>query len=279
MKTRLVRTLATACFLLLGGFGECGNPDTFSLLSGGYVLVTPPSNLVSPGAVVLMVKDELGRAQMQTLCGPRASLSPHFLARVSETLTATYKMSKKQQFTLQADAVDRFRARAKEERVATVHVELSRPRVIEVEESDIYTHVESRTEACQRAIDSRIDAGFTPTFITSAYIADIQYTVTFQGNRNLTKKVREERMARIAANLGGGHTEITETSVRAQNLVLAIKSDVFPLTIRPTCAQPPRYTPATVNPAIESSLVEVLPTPTAPYVPPAGGWVNPVIGG
>lgn len=279
MKTRLMRTVAAAALLLLGGFGECGNPDTFSLLAGGYVLVTPPSNLVSPGAVVLMVKDELGRAQMQTLCGPRASLSPHFLARVSETLTATYRMSKKQKFSLQADAVDRFRARAKEEHVATVDVELSRPRVIEVEESDIYTHIESRTDACQRAIDSRVDAGFTPTFITSAYIADIQYTVTFKSERSLTKKIRQERMARIAANLGGGHTEITETSVRAQNLVLAVKSDVFPLTIRPTFAQPPEHTAPTKNPEIESTLVEVLPVPTAPYVPPAGGWVNPVIGG
>lgn len=278
MKTRAPCLLCLFAVLLCG-FGECSNADTFSLLASGYVLISPPSNLVSPGAVVLLLKDAQGRAQMQTLCGPRASLSPHFMPRVSETLSATYKMSRTQRITLQADAVDRFRTRAKAEDVDTVQVELSRPRVIEVAEADIYAHIDSRTEACQRAIDSRVEAGFSPTFITSAYIADIQYTVSFKHDRQLTKRVREERMARIAANLGGGHTEITDHALRAQNLVLAVKSDVFPLTIRPSNAQPPSNTAAPVPQKLDAALVEVLPEPQVPYVPPAGGWVNPVMGG
>lgn len=275
---RLPRTLALVAFLLTTGFGECQNEDAFSLLAGGYCLITPPSNLVAPGAIVMMVKDAQGRAQLQTICGPRAALSSRFLPRVSETLSATYRMSRSQRMSLQAEAVERFKTRVKTEDVQTVQVELSRPRIIEITEADVYAHVDQRTEACQRAIDSRIEAGFSPTFVTSAYIADVQYTVSFRREQTLTKRVREERMARIAGSLGGGHTEVTEHALRASNLVLAVKSDPFLLSIRPADAQPPKSTQPPGDDGVHGPMVEVLPEPLAPYVPPEGGWVNPVIG-
>lgn len=274
MRISAVIALALCCF----GFDRCSSQDAFGLIAGGFCLITPPSNLVSPGAVVMMLKDDQGRAQLQTICGPRASLSPMFSARVSDTLSSTFRMSRSQRLSLQAEAVERFRTRVSVEEVSEVQVELSRPRVVALEESDVFDHIDARTEACQRAIDTRLDAGFSPTIITQAYIADVQYLVTFRRDKQMTKRAREEKMVQIAAKLGGGHTEITEHALRAQNLTLAVRSDPFLLSIRPNAAPAPGPRPAPTHAPMGAPMAEVLPNPDAPYVVPAGGFVNPVIG-
>lgn len=277
MKTCTVRTLAAFCFLAASGFGECGNNNVVSLIGSGFTLISPASNLFTPGAVVLMTKDEQGRAALKLLCGPRGSLGPNFSPRISETMSGTYKMSKTQRFELESDAVERFKARTKVEDVRSVSVAFSNPRVLEVEEQEVIAGVDFRSPECQRAIDARMEAGFRPTFVTSAFAADIEYTVSFNREHTLTKRVMEDRMGRIAANLGGGHTEISSHSLRAVNLIVAVRADEFLLTIKPDGKRGPP--PAWPRRGLDAPFAEALPGSESPLVPPPNaGWVSPVRG-
>lgn len=277
MDTRLLRSVAAFSFLLLGGFGECRTQEAMSLVASGYTLISPASNLIAPGAIVMLKKDEQGRAQLRLICGPRASLGEHFSPRVSATMSGTYKMSRSQRVELEADAVEKFKARTKVEDVDTVSVSFTNSRVIEASEDDIVTGIEYRSEACRRAIEARIDAGFRPTFISSAFSADVEYVVSFKREREMSKRVREERMGRIAANLGGGHTEITDHSLRAVNLVLAVRNDDFAMSIRPTGAG--SQLPNDPSRGLGLPFAEAEPGSDAPPVPPPNySWVSPVRG-
>lgn len=274
---RLPRTLAVAAFLLTSGFGECQHEDAFNLARNGYTMLSPPSNLFSPGAIVMMQLDDRGQAQLKLTCGPRGNLGPRFMARVSETMSSTYKMSSRQRLSLEAEAVDRFRSRTSVDEVSSVTVSLTNPRVVEVDEASIVENVQFRSEACAQAIQMRQDAGYRPTFVTSAYIADVEYDVHFKNETRLSKRAKEDKMAKIAAKLGGGHTEVRQSSMRAVNLTIALKTDEWLLQIQPGTPKP---NAASNSPrALNAPFAEALPGSDSPLVAPEGGWVNPVIGG
>ena len=277
MNLRKFRFAAVLCLLLCGA-ERCPPESIMSLVASGFTVLSPASNLFTPGAVVMMQKDDQGRAQMKLICGPRANLGPNFNPRVSDTMSSTYRMSRTQKIELEADAIDRFKARTKVEEVDAVTVSFTRPRVLEVSDESVFENIHNRTEACQRAIDARIDAGFRPTFVTSAFAADVEYTVSFKRERELSKKIREERMGRIAANLGGGHTEVTDHSLRAVNLILAVKAEEYLLSIKPcegnSCPN------IRTRQGLGEPFADALPGSDAPLVPPPnGGWVSPIIGG
>lgn len=270
--------IAAALAFFCSGFGPCAQEQDIPPLSVyGFTMLSPPTNLFAPGAIVIMQEDEMGRAQLKLLCGPRSNLGSGFLPRVSETMSSTLKMSRSQKVTLEADAVERFRSRTQVEEVESVSVVFSNARVLQLSEDEVASGVVNRTPACQQAIDTRLANGFTPTYVTSSYIADVEYIVSFKNDASVSKVIKEQRMGRIAANLGGGHTEITEHALRALNLGLAVKLDSYLMQLKPDGHfQPTPQDPKNMYPA---PFAEALPGSDAPLVPPAGGWPNPVIGG
>lgn len=262
----------------LAGFGPCRQEVDLPPLSvHGFTMLSPPTNLFAPGAIVIMQEDEVGRAQLKLLCGPRANLGASFLPRVSDTMSSTLRMSRSQKVTLEADAVERFRSRTQVEEVESVSVVFSNARVLALSEDEVAYGVANRTPACQLAIDTRLANGYHPTYVTSSYIADVEYIVNFKNDASISKSVKEQRMGRIAANLGGGHTEITEHALRALNLGLAVKLDSYLMQLRPDGGYTRAFDNFAGDPA--KPFAEALPGSEAPLVPPEGGWPNPVIGG
>lgn len=275
---KATRAYIAALAFAFCGFGPCQQEaDVPPLSVYGFTMLSPPTNLFAPGAIVIQQEDELGRAQLKLLCGPRANLGGFFSSRVSDTMSSTLKMSRSQKVVLEADAVERFRSRTQVEDVESVSVVFSNARVLQLSEDEVAEGVTNRTAACQLAIDTRLANGYHPTYVTSSYIADVEYIVSFKNDASISKSVKEQRMGRIAANLGGGHTEITEHALRAVNLGLAVKLDDYLMQLKPDGGYTSKYVDAAHPPV--TPFAEALPGSDAPPVPPAGGWPNVVIGG
>jgi hypothetical protein len=241
----------------------------------GFTLLSPPSNLFAPGAVVLMTTDDNNHAQLKLVCGPRANLGASWMPRVSDTVSSSFKMSRVQRVELEAEAVDKFRSRTKVEDVQSVTVSFTNPKILEISEAEVIEAIDERSTACRLAIDARQDNGYRPTFVTSAYAADVEYTVAFKRDAQMTKSVKEKRMGQIAASLGGGHTEITEHSMKAVNLILAVRADEYLMCIKPNGER--STTPSDAVQRLNTPYAEAVQESDAPLVPPAnGGWVSPI---
>jgi hypothetical protein len=224
-----------------------------------------------------MQMDPQERAQLRLVCGPRANLGADYMPRVSETVSSTLRLSKSQRIELEADAVDRFRARTSVEDVASVSVAFTNARLLEADDSEIFRLIHNRTDSCQQAIDARLSAQQEVTMVSSAFIADVTYEVLFKRSASMEKRVAEGKMAEIAGKLGGGHTEVTDHTIKAVNLVIGVKTDVFFMGVKPHCAPEPRK--RTAEPELPLGVLEADNASDAPLVPPSGGWANPVRGG
>lgn len=268
-------TLLALCVVLCG-FERCNDPR-IGMQFAGYTQLSPPSNLYVPGAIVVVELDPQKRAQLRLVCGPRANLGASYMARVSDTVSSSLRLSKSQRIELEADAVDRFRARTSVEDVQNVSVSFTNARLLEADDSEIFRLIYNRTEPCEAAVEARKQAGHNVTMVSSAFIADVTYDVSFKSSVNVDKRVTIDKMTAIAGKLGGGHTEVTDHTIKAVNLVIGVKTDQFYMGIKPQCAPKPRdHGSQDVLPA---GVLEAGTEADAPLIPPAGGWANPVRGG
>lgn len=267
---RLLLALPLAYLGTTAFTGPCGCDTDVMIASHGYTPLKPPSNLLQPGSIVAITHRRPFQAAL--ICGPRASLGPNWKPQESPTSSQmTSKMNGKD-FKVEASMMEAIRADARFSQVQSITATLNHARIVELRDEDVIRGQAERSEDCTAAIHSRMARGYRITMISSALSGDAVWQVRFATEAHLEGRAKLDMMDQLAIELGGNATSVTESEIRANDLVWGIKDDAYlvslglPDELMPT---PDNHDPAAGFLTRDLGRARILPIPDAPVVAPS----------
>lgn len=255
-------TALGALTVSVSGF-ECCDFSGALMRSYGYTQVKPPSNLMMPGSIVAVSHRRPFTAAL--VCGPRASLGSNWAAQESPTADAMTQKMNGRNLKIEANMLESIKMDARFSSIASVTMQISRARIVELRDEDVIQGVAHRSEACQTGIRERLRRGFKITMISSALSGDVTYKVRFQTQASLDARAKLDCLDQLAVELGGGATSVSATEIRAVDLVWGVRDDAYLSSIGVPDELMPAPAPATrIIP--NERTANILPIPDAPVV-------------
>ena len=217
----LLRCFAAAAMLALSG---C--PKLNAVLHGfGFAEMRPPSQLLTPGAVVFVESKRPFAAGV--ICDQAMSLGKKFVPVNSPTSNSTLNKAANVKMDVGADVFDLVKGKADVSAIRTIKVELHNPVIYTLTDLDVLRGAKDRDPLCSEAIMARLRAGFPVTMISKALMADVTYSVSWKQDASLDAKARIDALSGLAPHLGVAQGSVRESSIVGKNLFWGVMDDTY----------------------------------------------------
>lgn len=216
---------AMVAFVFLGG---PDNQDLKRLLAdNGFIELRPPSMLVQPGTWVEVQKRNPLR--LATVCSPQSALGltkEQLLQSASANTSLTRSFDGSYDIGLEALNLGNFATKSKI--VQSVELRLSKVRLIELADDEIFKSLPRRDPACAEAIRARLENNpDTLTMIDTVLIADAEYRFTFKGDADAGARSQLVDAVATKAGLSIGAQRSDSSVLIGRDLVWGVKDDRF----------------------------------------------------
>lgn len=191
----------------------------------GFASVAAPNTFLMPGTVV-MVQDH-APFTAQVICTAEQSLGPFYKAAESKTTSTEVQKANGQEFDVGADFLQIAHLKGKFCNVRSISAKLSNARLLELNDTDMYDHVQYRSPSCRRAIEGRANTKAKLTMIQAALVADAQYSIVYNHENGFNAAANLEELQGLAAELGGKVSIKGSTHIEGENLIFGIRDDAF----------------------------------------------------
>lgn len=195
------------------------------LTADGYVELRPPSNFFMPGTWVEILSTN--PLHLSIICSPSQALGlndTHALATSgSETVDIASKLAPR--YALDAELWRSLKTRTDLSVVRDISFSLSNVRLLEITDDAVFGGFKSRTAECKEAIAFRLDRKNPVSMIKAAFIADVAYVITFDGD--IGADVRASVARDLALDLGVkvDNAETSKSRLVGQGLIWGIRDD------------------------------------------------------
>lgn len=186
--------------------------------------ITPPSNLLAPGAVVMR---KHGFGEVRLLCTAEESLGADFKASQSRTIGGRFSRGKQVGWRLSGDALKQVKIAANSDTVESVHVKVSQARIENLTDTDVFLALSHRSAACAAAMRRRREQGWELSLITRCLRADVSYGIQFKDEGAVDVQAKLANLQAVNAALGGSFQSTSDRSAAASNLIWGFSDDVY----------------------------------------------------
>lgn len=216
-------------FLFLTGFVTGCEEEIAKVLREKYAHtpLTPPSKLLSPGTIVAL-KNE-GPFKTSVVCEQSGALGNNVKLLESDTISFSELTS--QTFTVSLKKLELINKMIQAklgggtEYVKSVTFSLKNPKLFELTDEEVQNKITDHTEACANAVSRRMEGGQQLTMIKSVIQASVNYKLDFDWSVDAGAKL--ELTKDIAPELSLDFSDVTEDTIKGENLYWGIVDDVF----------------------------------------------------
>jgi len=211
-----------ALFLLIIGLNTLSCRDAERWIRRlNFNAIRPPSNLLSPGAIVM--RKHMGNVRL--LCTAEESLGKDFVPSQSRTVGGRMSSSRKLGWHLSGDAMEQVKVSAKNDQISDVHIQISNATIQNLTDVDVLLNVRYRSAACAAAMRRRLADGWSVSMVNSALRADVTFGVKFGNEGQLSASAKLAQLEAISVSLGGQFDSMTENSGFARALAWGFRDD------------------------------------------------------
>lgn len=217
---RRLLLLLVVCFLTPAcrDFGD-------ALKAYGYTELLPPSNLLTPGTVVVV--ENQAPFKTRIICTAKQSLGPKFRPVESQTAATTYLAQHGAKLDITAEVGAPVGGELGAASVRSVSASLTQPRLFELTDWHVAVYIGDRDPACTRAIQKRLAAGHKVTMVSGALQADATYSVEFEDSAKASVQAKNAALAGLAVKLGADASKTGKSEFSAKRLIWGVRTDSF----------------------------------------------------
>jgi hypothetical protein len=230
MKSKHIVLLASPFVLLLSGcqlwnliFPPAAPTLQQTLASSGFTALAPPSSLTPPGTIVEVTQEDPLFAE--TVCTQGQNLGGPGVAAVVSSLTNDLTLEDKVTATFNGsvDIKSTLSASVDASAVSSITEALSNAKILDLSVDSAIALAKKRPSDCQAAVDHVEGLHKTLTVITSAFVADVVYKVTW--NNSVTASAKTAQLGSLSGALGVGLTNDGDSTISGTQLIWGIKDD------------------------------------------------------
>lgn len=223
-----LKRLALPCALLCATAGYPGCPQTGGIVRQfGYTEVRPPSNLLQPGALIVLTHADPLEARV--ICGPEASLGPNIRYMRSRTSNGFLRRINNKSFNLDTETLAGLKSREHFKAVQDVKITLSNAHIVELSDDDVLVGMQERSLACRRAVRQRVQQGYTITMVSSALVGDLKMEVTWDHSHGASTDMAHKAMVMqdLSVLFSGDVTSTLSGELISKGLVWGARDDEY----------------------------------------------------
>lgn len=203
-----------------------GCPRIHSMMKEyGYTELRPPSTLLAPGSMVVVLDDNPFRAAI--VCSAKDSLGPDLVPVHSLTATNAFRKVTGSRFDVGLSALSSIQGDLRMHGIKSVVATAENVRVYELQDTDVITGRTKRSSACSQAIQARLKAKKKVSMITSVLMGDIRFRITWDKEVQADASYQFDLMTQLTANLGFGTINAAEQEIFAKDLVWGVRDDKY----------------------------------------------------
>lgn len=216
---RTSTTIAVISFLI-----GCTPTINSKLEEYGFSELQPPSNLVPPGTLVTVTKNN--PFVIGIICPQQNSLGGDILRQIRSSDSSTSETAKELtgKFNIDAAYLDKIKANIHVNNVDSVDMVLRNVKIYEIPDDAVVEGLGNRTKSCKTALAFRIAKGEKVSMIKSVVAADVTYKVNFKDEVNASLKA--EITKKIAAEIAGSSSSSGTDSIVGNGLFWGIREDI-----------------------------------------------------
>lgn len=203
-----------------------GDPSIGDVLKkNGYAEVKPPVRFYPPGTWVVISHEH--PLYLSVVCTPDEAFGPGVpLALLSsESTNQIIKQTRDRKYSLEADTLDKIKAKAAFADVSKITFNLTNTRFVEIPDSVVMDRCQGMSPSCCAAIKLRLKKDKPVSMIKAVMMADMVYQVEF--SRKLEANVEADIRQKLATELKVEMTDSTSGShlIVGKNLIWGVRDD------------------------------------------------------
>ena len=189
-----------------------------------FTQLMPPSNIVGPGSIVAVVKDD--PLVVNIVCSATDALGSDLAKKLLTSNSANTKLVDELtgSFNMDAPIQTKITSKIDSRYVNNIVITLSDVRIVEIPDSVVFELLAKRSDPCSAAIQFRRGNGQKISMIKSAIQATALYQVHFDESANAN--VRAQLMRGIAGVLGLTNGIKTDDTIQGTGLIWGVRDDV-----------------------------------------------------
>lgn len=195
------------------------------LESKGFVVLSPPSNLVPPGSWVSVVGEN--PLHLNVICGPENALglTEDDLLKVSESSDMDFESTLGRDYSVSARLLARLEGEGGFAGLDNITFSLTNVRVVEIPDDTVINGLRERVPHCRDAIVFRLESGQPITMIKSVLMADVVYEFSFERNINSETELQVAKKFALEMGLRLDDSQGGSSRVVGRNLIWGVRED------------------------------------------------------